>query len=88
MTVERDAELAARRGMTFRVCLKEGPRSPWQTLTTGINDLRVAIDRAQRLDAHEAAVMTDGPSPLDGFIYWRSLTPDVLNSTVIVHEVH
>jgi hypothetical protein len=45
MTVERDAELAARRGMTFRVCLKEGPGRPWQTLAAGVNDLRVAMDR-------------------------------------------
>jgi hypothetical protein len=88
MTVERDAELAARRGMTFRVCLKEGPGRPWQTLAAGVNDLRVAMDRAKQLDAHEAAVITDGPSPLDGFIYWTSLTPSVLNSPVIVHEVH
>jgi hypothetical protein len=87
MTVERDAHVATKRGMTFCVCRKEGPKRSWQTVAAGLDNLRVAVDQARRLDAHEVAVFTDGPSPLDGFLYWTSAMPDVLNSTVVTHEV-
>jgi len=86
--LKADAASAKRRGMTFTICHRDKPKAQWRDAEIGISDLIVALKRAAALDAFETAVFTAGPEPLGGFMYWSSRHPEVLNSTVITHEVH
>lgn len=85
--LEADAKTATDRGMRFRICRKESPGSPWIAVVDDVGDLRLAVQQARELEAFETAVFTAGPGVLAGFLYWTSRFPEVLNTTVITHEV-
>jgi hypothetical protein len=87
MSIDVDARAAVARSITFEVCRKARPGARWETVASSLPDLSDALERAKRVQSYEAAVFTDGPPPLGGFLYWSSLNPDLLNSTVITHEV-
>jgi hypothetical protein len=78
---ENDRLLARERGHRFDVAKKDGRGMRWIDIQRNIPDLHDAMVLAQCTDAYETGVFQDG------FIYWTSAHPDLLNSTVITLRI-
>ncbi|MEM6989444.1 MAG: hypothetical protein AAF721_03070 [Myxococcota bacterium] len=81
--LRRDAELARERGITLEVNSKAGPSAPWEPVGDVFDQLELAMERARAIVAYETSVITAGPGPNRGFIYWTSRDPDILGSSIL-----
>ena len=85
MNYEDDRKLASERGITFKVCTKEGQGQPWNTVEEDIQDLHDAMILANHLgDPYEIGIFANNNG--GGYLYWTSKSPDLLNSSVIEME--
>ena len=82
-----DATVAKKRGITAQVHTKEKPKAPWLPVGEVLADLVLALELARSLDVYESSVITSGPGPYTGFIYWTSRHPDALTSSVLTDEI-
>lgn len=77
-----DVQLAAKRGLTFRVMDKSVPRGRWQLRLAGIASLERAADIASDLEgASESGIFVE--TSAGGFLYWTSRDADLFNSIVL-----
>lgn len=82
MKYERDRAFALEKGYLFKVMTKEAQGKKWNTVRDKVSDLREAMLLAKSLDSFEVSIFTR-----NGFKYWSSLHPDLLNSTVLTMEI-
>ena len=77
-TYAKDLVAARSRGHLFFVATKDGTGMRWRDARLDIADLDEAMRFARGLEAYEVGVFVQG-----GVLYWTSVHPGLLNSTVL-----
>ncbi len=80
--LNEDARLARERDLKFDVTTKAGRGLRWEYVATDIEDLAEALALACGVSAYESGVFARY-AKWGRFLYWTSLQPDLLNSTVL-----
>jgi hypothetical protein len=80
--LNEDARLARERGLKVDVTTKAGRGLRWEDVATDIEELAEAVAMAGGVSAYESGVFVRY-SKQGRFLYWTSLHPDLLNSTVL-----
>ena len=77
-----DARRARESGLVFDVVRKAGRGLRWEDVATDIEDLAEAVALAGEVQDYESGVVVKY-SDVGGFLYWTSLEPGLLNSSVL-----
>lgn len=80
-----DARLARESGLVFDVVRKAGRGLRWEDVATDVEDLTEAVALAGEIKDYESGVVVKY-SDIGGFMYWTSLDPSLLNSSVLSIE--
>lgn len=75
--LQRDQQTATANGIRFKVCTQSGRAQPWQAVDGDIASIAEALELARSLEAWKVAVFAEG------YHYWSSDYPDLLNTTVL-----
>ena len=86
LALNKDAQLARERGLRFEVTKKAGRGKRWETVASGVEDLIEAMSLAGQIrDTYESGVFASYMG-VGGFVYWTSLYPELLNSTILLSK--